>query len=211
MRKLLYLLPLLFLACASPTMAPTATATPDDPAPTIFVGTPFYIYDSAWTVIGSGIKPIGRDLTADGWATYIAEYNAAHLDDQYIFKDGEYIPPEEAPLATAIITHSDNTVIETFTDVSRVDLATNRESWRLECAIWGDGVLYVDRTPPPVVLAPIVTDPYILYAIYLLDQNGTIQAEAHTTPELYTVTLASYNLSAQMNPGWTVVTGRLYP
>ena len=202
MRRLLYLLPVLFLACA--------TSVPVVAPPVAPPGTPFHIYNSAWEIIGEGVKPASKDLALGGWADIVAAYNADHTDDQYMMADGEVIPIELAPPAVAyIVKASDYSVIKTFEDVSRVALRDERPLWRLECMA-DNGILFVDKVPPPPI-PPEPIDPFIQYACYVLDDLGVIQFEAHPTAEEYTAIANAYRLEALAHLGWQFITGRLYP
>ena len=179
-----------------------------------------HIYNSAWQIVGETYVAPSKDLTSDSaLADEVAAYNASHNDDQYFLVNGEEVPIQDAPPAEVfVVKASTYEVYQDIPNVPRVDLVTNRDAARLECAIYGDGVLFVDKVPPPPVPVIDTRTDYEKYAIYLVilpingvEQVSDIIAETHTTADLFLPTLGLYNQQCQMTPGTEVILGRIYP
>lgn len=224
MKRLISVISVLFvIGCSNPTTPADPTVTPPATTPPASVPTTpkpnRHIYNSAWQIVGEAYVAPSKDLTSDSaLADEVAAYNAAHTDDQYFLTVGDEVPIADAPPADVFVVKA--TTYEVYIeipDVPRVDLVTNRDACRLECAIYGDGVIFIDKVPPaPIPVIDTRTD-YEKYAIYLVtlpvgsEQVSDILYETHTTEALYLPTLNAYNLQCQMTPGSEVVTGRIYP
>jgi hypothetical protein len=180
------------------------------------------IVNSAWRVVREAtVRSITStdDLEAD-----VDAYNMAHTDDQWRIIYGEVPPIEAAPTADAfIVTGDTHEPTNTYLGIQRSDLEARRATWRLQveldsAAAGRPCVLYVDNVPPaPVVVAPAPVDPYVAYAIYVLDKSGAVLWEEHPDADQYAARLAAWRLSIEVqNAGhpadpWTLVTGRVYP
>jgi hypothetical protein len=212
------LLAVFALGCTSP--VPPVAISPVVSPPTAQTKPNRHIYNSAWQIVGQAyVATNAKDLTSDAaLADQVAAYNAAHDDDQYFLVNGEEVPIADAPPANLFVVKATTyELCAEIDNVPRIDLVTNRESCRLQCQMYGDAIMFVDKVPPaPIPVIDTRTD-YEKYAIYLvLNPDGIESAddilyETHTTADLYLPTLGSYNQQAQMTPGSYVVTGRIYP
>lgn len=143
-----------------------------------------YVVDSAWQVVASEYED--GALASRSLESEVSTYNAEHLDDQWrIYRDT--VPAiGAAPDATLSMVDSASYSRLDVRTVSRADLAATRDAMRLLASERG-ALLYVDLEPPAYrfVLpssppAELPTDPYYLYAWYLIHINdGAIQKEEH--------------------------------
>lgn len=164
MRKLFILLTVFLVFACSQSEDPTPEESPPE--------APFVVRDSAWNEIpASKLYAVlfSRQSREDEAPTEaeakaaIAEYNAAHTDDQWFFLE-EDIPIEQADDAEAWIARDSNMAIYWHGTVSRADLEERREEWRASVEVMADPetliivpcTLYVDNLPPePPVVEPV--------------------------------------------------------
>jgi hypothetical protein len=180
------------------------------------------VYNSAWDVVRAD-RIESRSITTDAEIVeYVEEYNATNTDDQLFIIEGEAeVPIEQAPNADAwIVDATTYEIREEYLDIPRVNLETDREIWRLQVYSVGNAILFVDRVPtePPVII--IIPD-YEKYACYLIDAEGMIVFETHCEDwedQGYSDIVACFTYyawavqqDALSNPGYTYITGRLYP
>ena len=193
---------------------PVAVTPPPIVAPVPSVN--IRVYNSAWEIVQEGYVASSRAVTTiQSYDDYAEAYNSEHTDDQLFVVEGEEIVPiEEAPNANAyIVNATTHDIIAEYLDWPRSDLSERRELWRFQAMAY-EGVLYVDRVPPPPVV--IIDDrpayeKYALYLVYVFD--GSIKYEEHpATEEEYLSRKPMYELQAAADGGLTyVVAGRLYP
>lgn len=178
------------------------------------------VVNSAWQVVREAT--LAREITStDDLQADVDAYNQSHTDDQWWLIYGEVPPIEAAPTVDAFIVFADtHEVSSKYLGIERADLVARRNMWRLQIDLDSQGgrpcVLYVDNIPPapePVVVVPV--DPYVAYAIYVLDSSGAVLWEEHATAEDYATRLNAWRLSCEVQNGahpedpWTMVTGRL--
>ena len=180
-----------------------------------------HVVNSAWQVVREDV--VGRTVSStDSLEADVADYNAAHTDDQWRIIYGDVPPIEAAPTADAFIVYADSHDIEAeYRGIQRADLMERRASWRLQTeldsATSGRAcVLYVDNVPPaPVPVAP--PDPYVLYACYVVDSAGAVVYEEHPAADGYAAVARAYSLEVELHNAttsgapWTFVTGRMWP
>lgn len=209
MRKILFALSVLVLMSCTPPVDET-------PPPNVRV------YNSAWQVVAE--ERVGEARAVDVPLTLeelVADYNAAHTEDQLFLVEGEaLVPIELAPPVNAWFVDEDTyEVIEEYLMVPRREIIENREAWRMQVANLGHCVLFIDRIPPPPEPPRPVTD-FELYAIYLIDEAGAIIAEEHceawaewgyASREAMFVALSTlWRTELGSHPGWQLVTRTLY-
>lgn len=141
-----------------------------------------YMVNSSWSSVRSAYLAPGDSL--DGWTYERDNYNSGRLDDLWRIYQGTLPAIDSAPdCPLSIIRPKDNYLLKSQI-VKRSSVATLIPTWR-ELATSLGGTLYVDRTPPAYHFAlpsspgnPLPTDPYYLYAWYLIYlSDGAIYAE----------------------------------
>lgn len=235
---------ILLLLVAIVAMACSPTVPVDEPTDESIT---LYVYDSSWTLREvANALPRAAEVPAT-LQSYVDEYNETHTDDQLFITEGE-VSVEDAPTCELWIVDKDNFEIKTMldtdgnvipyhlTDVPREEVVDRREAWRLECIGIGNGVLYVDNTPPDVIPDPVEepdTRPdYVKYAVYLIDPDADGDMTVESTTDIliedhcedigdypskdayFNARIEAYNLEIIGNyPGDNcfVVSGRLYP
>lgn len=179
-----------------------------------------HVVNSAWQVVRE--DHLRAITSTDELEASVADYNAAHTDDQWRLIYGEVPPIEAAPTADAFIVYADSHDIEAeYRGIQRSDLMERRASWRLQTELDSmtsgrQCVLYVDNIPPaPVPVAP--PDPYVLYACYVVDSAGAVVYEEHPAADGYAAVARAYSLEVELHNAtttgdpWTFVTGRVWP
>jgi hypothetical protein len=227
MKRFIFLTFVLFivLGCSSP-VPPAPDPVPAVPAaiiPAATIPAPpkpnRHMHNSLWDIVGEAYIYSSRDLTSnDAMVQEMLAHNAAFIDDQWFIIEGDDIPIEEAPNATVYVV--DRTTYKQYTvllDIPRVDLAANKQACHLQCAIYGDAIMFIDKVPPPPAQVVDTRTDFEKYAIYLvtpsvdgIERVGDIQYEFHTTPEMFNSTLGSANLQSRLTGG-EVISGRIYP
>jgi hypothetical protein len=163
MKKLALLLPFFALMACAPSITPGG-----DPKTVAGV----YVKNSAWASVPASeiVKTVAKAAKDATVAVTIADveaaadaHNAATPDDHW-FVLTEDIPVDLAPDAPAWIVNSATLQVYWSDTVSRADLATRREAWRLSVEVMADPntgnlvpcTLYVDQIPPepPIIVVP---------------------------------------------------------
>jgi hypothetical protein len=154
------------------TPEPTTPETPAPAAPSVAV----HFYYSDWTEAKIGTKASASKSLTDGTTVDLdaalseqAEYNAAHTDDAIL---GPYIGAavsvEEAPTVDGYIVNPfTHETLESYLDIPRGELVTNRNGWTLEAeqaSMLNDirdnagnfvtCLIYIDHAPPVVEYTP---------------------------------------------------------
>jgi hypothetical protein len=182
-----------------------------------------HVVNSAWEIVRE--ETLARAIeSTDELQEEIDAYNSANTDDQWRLIYGDVPGIEDAPTADAFIVFADTHEISSqYIGIERKDLLDRRTTWRLQVELDSSStgrpcVLYVDNVPPaPVVVVPEPVDPYVAYAIYVLDSSGAVLWEEHPAAGEYAGRLYAWRLSVEVqNAGspddpWTLITGRLWP
>lgn len=154
---------------------------------------PYYIKTSSWTdyvVPVSASKNMRAAADAEiplNEALKIVEaYNAANNEDQ-LFLTLEDTPIEEAPNCRMRIVDADTYKPKLYPGsdkvydimIPRAQVIAERELWRTECVIVGNGLLFVDKDPPAEISPPVDTrTDYEKYSIYMVDKDGKIVVDS---------------------------------
>lgn len=173
-------------------------------------GSNLHVYNSAWekvaeATVRAAVSARGVDsaLTLE---EFVAEYNAAHTDDQLFLVDGDEVPITEAPDAPAWIVNSASLEVYWSDTVERADLASRRDAWRMSVEAMADpdtGVLvpctlYVDNIPPaPPVIEP--PPPRLWVALVNYTTLEIFWSERYDTEDAAIVRYRALVLQAELN------------
>ena len=171
-----------------------------------------HVVNSAWKTVYETTISSARSIdSTDFIAIMVADYNAAHTDDQWRVIYGDVPDVSVAPSADAYIVDAKLDRLAEYHGLARSSVETRRTELA-EIAAAREGTLYIDKTPPAPEPVHVVTD-YERFALYLVAADGSILFEEHCkSAEEYALRKSCYELQAQADgAGEYVVAGRLYP
>jgi hypothetical protein len=185
-----------------------------------------WIFDSKWKIVKTAYVPSSKSLTSDSAiAEEVAAYNETSTTDQYFLETSE-VPITLAPDAVVwIVKPNTYERVEGYAGITVDRSLVDGRAWAWELdARSVNGLLYIDKTPPDVVVynPPVDTRPdYEKYAIYEVSiATGAIICEEHcadwqsagysSIKEYYNIRLAAFNGDAYGSTTIKVITGVIY-